>query len=57
MMLGVLQSNCDNILNSIHRLQDELQSIEANLVSEDFNSLELLLNSARAKYRELTTEN
>jgi prephenate dehydrogenase len=57
MMLGVLQSNRDNILNSIHRLQDELQSIEANLVSEDFNSLELLLNSARAKYRELTTEN
>jgi len=57
MMLGVLQSNRDNVLNSIHRLQDELQSIEANLVSEDFNSLESQLNIARAKYRKLTTEN
>ena len=57
MMLGVLQSNRDNVLASIHRLQVELQSIETTLVSEDFITLETLLHTARDHYQKLIPEN
>jgi len=55
MMLGVLQSNRDNILASIHRLQTELHAIESVLAAGDFNLLETMLDSALAKYKELIT--
>ena len=57
MMLGILQSNQDNVLASIRRLQVELRSIEAVLVSEEFSTLEAILNTARTHYQNLITEN
>ena len=51
MMLGVLQSNRENVLNALHGLQNELANIESTLVSEDFATLEALLNQAQAKYQ------
>jgi prephenate dehydrogenase len=55
MMLGVLQSNRENILKSIHRFQAELHAIESLLATGDFGALETTLNNARAKHQELVT--
>ncbi len=41
MMLGVLQSNRENVLNVLHGLQNELANIESALSSEDFEKLEI----------------
>jgi len=54
MMLGVLQTNRENILNRLHDLQDELANIEAVLSAEDFTKLETLLNKAQVKYQSLS---
>ena len=54
MMLGVLQSNRENVLNALHGMQSELAEIEAALSSEDFAKLESLLNDAQAKYQSFT---
>jgi len=54
MMLGVLQSNRENVLNALHGLQKELANIEAALSSEDFVRLESVLNEAQTKYQTLT---
>jgi len=54
MMLGVLQSNRENVLNAFHGLQKELANIEAALSSEDFVRLETILNEAQTKYQMLT---
>lgn len=51
MMLGVLQSNCENVLNALHGLQSQLSEIEAALSSENFANLESILNKAQSKYR------
>jgi prephenate dehydrogenase len=51
MMLGVLQSNRENILDAIHVLQSRLAEIESALSSEDFSKLELFLNEAQSKYQ------
>jgi prephenate dehydrogenase len=53
-MLGVLQSNRENVLNAIHGLQDQLVEIESALTSENFSKLELILNQSRAAYQALT---
>ena len=53
-MLGVLQSNRENVLNALHGMQSQLAEIEAALSSEDFTKLESLLNDAQAKYQSFT---
>jgi prephenate dehydrogenase len=54
MMLGVLQSNRENVLNALHGLQSELANIESALSSEDFTRLETILNEAQTKHQTLT---
>lgn len=51
MMLGVLQSNRENVLNALHGLQSQLAEIEAALSAEDFAKLEAILNEAQSKHQ------
>lgn len=51
MMLGVLQSNCENVLNALHGMQDQLAEIESALASQNFSKLESILNKAQASYQ------
>ncbi len=53
MMLGVLQSNRENVLSALHQFQDTLARIESALSSEAMPQLEQLLDAARARYGEL----
>jgi prephenate dehydrogenase len=52
MMLGVLQSNRENVLNALHEMQTQLAEIESALSAEDFAKLETILNEAQTKYQE-----
>lgn len=54
MMLGVLRSNRENVLNAFHGMQVQLAEIESALSSDDFTKLESLLNEARTTYQSLT---
>ena len=54
MMLGVLHSNRENVLNALRGMQSQLAEIEAALSAEDFAKLESLLNEAQTKYHSLT---
>ena len=54
MMLGVLQSNRENVLHALHGMQTQLAGIESALSSEDFVKLETILNEAQTKYQALT---
>ena len=54
MMLGVLQSNRENVLDALHSLQIQLAEVESILASEDFSALEIVLNNAQSKYRVFT---
>jgi prephenate dehydrogenase len=54
MMLGILQSNQENVLNALHELQKQLAEIESALSSEDFKKLEAVLNKAQNKHQALT---
>ena len=54
MMLGVLQSNCENVLNVLHGMQHQLAEIESALSSNDFAKLESILNEAQSKYQKFT---
>jgi len=51
MMLGVLQSNRENVLNALHGMQSQLAEIESALSSSDFAKLEIILNEAQQKYQ------
>ena len=53
MMLGVLQSNRDNVLNALHGLQNELANLESALSSNDLTKLESILKEAQSKYQTL----
>lgn len=53
MMLGVLQSNRENVLNALHGMQTRLSEIESSLSSEDFSQLESILNQSRSSYQSL----
>lgn len=53
MMLGVLQSNRENVLNVLHGLQQRLSEIESSLASENFSGLESILNQSRSSYQTL----
>ena len=54
MMLGVLQSNHENVLNALRELQNQLAEIESVLSSNDFSKLESILNEAQNKYQTFT---
>lgn len=54
MMLGVLQSNRENVLNALRGMQSQLAEIEAALSAGDFEKLESLLNEAQTKYQSFT---
>jgi prephenate dehydrogenase len=54
MMLGVLQTNRENVLTVLHRMQSRLAEIENALSASDFSTLNSLLNEAQSKYQTLT---
>ncbi len=53
MMLGVLQSNRENVLDALHRLQSELCEIENALAAEEDDRLLEILNDARNQHEAL----
>lgn len=54
MMLGVLQSNRENVLNALHGMQSQLAEIESALASNDFKKLESILNAAQNQHQKFT---
>lgn len=54
MMLGVLQSNRENVLEVLHRMQNEFAQLEAALTAGDFIKVESLLNKAQSKHQSFT---
>jgi prephenate dehydrogenase len=54
MMLGVLQTNRENVLTMLRGMQRQLTEIESALVSGDFAQLEFILNEASEKYQAFT---
>lgn len=54
MMLGVLQSNRENVLNALSEFQKQLTEIRTVLVNEDYLLLEALLHRSRSTYQDLT---
>ncbi|HEY3473643.1 MAG TPA: prephenate dehydrogenase/arogenate dehydrogenase family protein [Anaerolineales bacterium] len=55
MMLGVLQSNRENILQGIQAFHNSLDQLESALQNENYTQLELLLNRSRSTYQSLVT--
>jgi prephenate dehydrogenase len=51
MMLGVLESNCENVLAAIDTLQTELTAFESALRSGNTKELLFLLDKSRASYQ------
>ena len=51
MMLGVMQSNRENILNALRHYQHQLSILESALMSNDETMLESTLSSAQARYQ------
>lgn len=54
MMLGVLQSNRDNVIVAIGRMQEQLANLKMSLITNDPAQLQSALDAARAHYQELT---
>ena len=54
MMLGVLQSTREHVLNALHGMQNQLAEIESALSAGDFEKLKTLLNEAQSSYHALT---
>jgi prephenate dehydrogenase len=55
MMLGVLQSNRENILSAIQTFHNSLSEMGAALQAENYTQLELLLNQSHATYQSLVS--
>ena len=53
MMLGVLQSNRENILVALRQFQKELASIETAMSTKDNRSLNTILNAAQLRYHSM----
>ncbi len=53
MMMGILQTNRENILTALEALQDELDLLTAALSENDFTALEQTLTAAQSKYLSL----
>ncbi len=54
MMMGILQSNRDNVLNALQTFRNFLAAFESVLQDENYSQLELLLDQSRASYSLLT---
>lgn len=55
MMLGVLHSNRENVLQSLARFRASLDRLEAALAENNLETLEHILRDARAQYQLLTS--
>ena len=55
MIMGILKSNRDNILNSIRTFRNSLNEFEFSLQEENYIELENLLNQSRTAYITLTS--
>ena len=55
MMLGVLQTNRENVLSALRGVQNQLLEIESALSMNDFSKLESILNAAQSKYQAFTS--
>ncbi len=53
MMMGVLQSNRENILFALRKFQEQLASIETAISAKSDSPLETILNSAQSHYQSL----
>ncbi|MFZ5912186.1 MAG: prephenate dehydrogenase [Chloroflexota bacterium] len=53
MMLGVLQSNRDNVLEAISRLQGQLAALKSSLAANDPAQLQSILDHAQSDYQTL----
>ena len=53
MMIGILKSNRDYLLNALYSFRDSLNEIESALRDEDYSQLESLLNQSRSAYHSL----
>jgi prephenate dehydrogenase len=54
MMLGILKSNRDNVLNAVKSFRQSLAEIEVALRSDNDSELKVLLDQSRASYQLLT---
>jgi prephenate dehydrogenase len=57
MMLGVLQSNRDNVLDALGRLQEQIVALRSALIATDPAQLRSSLDIARSHYHQLVAEN
>jgi prephenate dehydrogenase len=56
MMVGILKSNRDNVLNAIHSFRVSLDEIESALQNENYPELQTILNESRKTYPVLTAD-
>jgi len=56
MMMGILKTNRENILNSIHAFHHALDEIESALQTKDYDNLENILNRSRNSYNTLSAD-
>ena len=56
MMLGVLLSNRDHLLDALGRLQDQIATLKFALIADDANQLESVLDAAENRYQRLMTD-
>lgn len=54
MMMGVLQSNRENVLNALSEFQQQLYEIKTALMREDYSTLETILDKSNSAYQNLT---
>jgi len=54
MMMGILKSNRDYILNALYAFRESFNEIESALRDENYSQLEILLNQSRTAYQILT---
>jgi prephenate dehydrogenase len=55
-MLGILQSNRQNVLNALSVFQQQLSEIQTKLAGGDFQALEDILNRSRSAYQSLVSD-
>jgi len=56
MMMGILKSNRDNVLDAIQQFRASLDEIESALQTENYADLEILLNQSRESHAALTVD-
>lgn len=54
MMMGILKSNRDNILNGIRAFRTSLNNFEAALQEENYSQLEMIIDQSRISYHLIT---